>query len=69
MQKPHETCIDVTSIDKLKESEFVCGPLCPSMGITWDDVVAMYEKIGLESLPPDAATHVLINGEWVHYYE
>ncbi len=35
--------------------------------ITWEDVVSMYEKMGLNSLP-DTPTHILINGKWVPYY-
>lgn len=35
--------------------------------LTWEDVVATYEKMGLKSLP-EVATHVLISGEWVPYY-
>jgi hypothetical protein len=45
--RKHSTCIDVTAIDKPKESEFVCGPDCPKVDvvITWDAIVAMYHKL------------------------
>lgn len=48
-EKKHRTCIDASGIEQPEKSHYVCGPECPPVAITWDDVVAMYRNLGGEA--------------------
>ncbi len=67
-EKKHFTCIDATEIAQSPHRQYVCGPDCPKVpAITWEDVVAMYEKLGLSSVPGAEPKYVLVKGEWVEF--
>ncbi len=68
--KKHFTCIDATEITQPPHSQYVCGPDCPKVpAITWEDVIAMYEKLTDDWCNGKRPEYILINGEWVKFPE